>query len=157
MAGPGNPPLTWSETKNIKWKVRLPGSGSSTPIVWEDEIFVTTAVPSTDGPRGEYKFNLVCIDRGTGHVKWSRTARAEVPHEGHRRALSAPRPPERSSSSENTKQRVLTAFLFNAAAGGARRNRFCEFSALVCQLCQVCAGIGRRTVWGPNLRSWGKF
>src|SRR5687767_7542224 len=40
------PPSEWSETKNVKWKVKLPGSGSSTPIVWEDKIFIQTAVPA---------------------------------------------------------------------------------------------------------------
>ncbi len=39
-----NPPLEWSESKNIKWKVKLPGRGSSTPIVWQDKIFIQTAV-----------------------------------------------------------------------------------------------------------------
>src|SRR5262245_33947336 len=40
-----NPPLEWSETKNIKWKVEIPGRGSSSPIVWGDRVFVLTAVP----------------------------------------------------------------------------------------------------------------
>jgi len=41
----GNPPLTWSETENIKWKVKLTGDGSnSSPIIWEDKIFFQTAV-----------------------------------------------------------------------------------------------------------------
>jgi outer membrane protein assembly factor BamB len=44
-----NPPAEWSEDKNIRWKVRLPGNGSSTPIVWRDRIFLTTAV-QTDEP-----------------------------------------------------------------------------------------------------------
>ena len=44
------PPSEWSESKNVKWKVKLPGSGSSTPIVWEDKIFIQTAVPAADKP-----------------------------------------------------------------------------------------------------------
>ena len=40
-----NPPLEWSETKNVRWKVEIPGRGSSSPIVWGDRVFVTTAVP----------------------------------------------------------------------------------------------------------------
>jgi outer membrane protein assembly factor BamB len=39
-----NPPLEWSETKNVKWKVKLPGRGSSTPIIWQDKIFIQTAI-----------------------------------------------------------------------------------------------------------------
>ncbi|MBI4621892.1 MAG: PQQ-like beta-propeller repeat protein [Verrucomicrobia bacterium] len=40
----GNPPVTWSETSNVKWKVKLPGKGSATPIVWGDQIFIQTAI-----------------------------------------------------------------------------------------------------------------
>src|SRR5436190_12875009 len=40
-----NPPVEWSETKNVKWKVKLPGFGTSTPIIWGDRVFVLTAVP----------------------------------------------------------------------------------------------------------------
>lgn len=40
------PPTEWSETKNIKWKVKIPGNGSSTPIVWGDQIFIQTAIPT---------------------------------------------------------------------------------------------------------------
>ena len=43
MALKGDPPVTWSETRNIKWKVKLAGQGSSSPIVWEDRIFFLSA------------------------------------------------------------------------------------------------------------------
>jgi outer membrane protein assembly factor BamB len=46
----GNPPLEWSEGKNVRWKVEVPGLGKGTPVVWNDLVFVTTAVP-TGGPR----------------------------------------------------------------------------------------------------------
>lgn len=40
----GNPPTEWSETKNIRWKVDLPGLGHATPIVWGDRVYVQTAI-----------------------------------------------------------------------------------------------------------------
>ena len=40
-----DPPLEWSETKNIRWKIEIPGRGSSSPVVWGDRLFVTTAIP----------------------------------------------------------------------------------------------------------------
>ena len=41
----GNPPLEWSETKNIKWKVKIEGDASnSSPVIWGDKIFFQTAV-----------------------------------------------------------------------------------------------------------------
>jgi outer membrane protein assembly factor BamB len=46
----GNPPVTWSETENIKWKVKLPGTGSSTPVVWGDKMFFLTAVAAVTAP-----------------------------------------------------------------------------------------------------------
>ncbi len=40
------PPLVWSETSNIKWKVKIRGNGSATPIIWGDRVFIQTAVPT---------------------------------------------------------------------------------------------------------------
>ena len=43
-----NPPLHWSETKNVKWKVELPGSGNnSSPIVWNDRVIVLDTIPES--------------------------------------------------------------------------------------------------------------
>ncbi len=39
------PPTEWSETKNIRWKVEIPGRGSASPVVWGDRVFVLSAVP----------------------------------------------------------------------------------------------------------------
>jgi outer membrane protein assembly factor BamB len=44
VAPDANPPIKWSETENVKWKVKLPGFGNSTPIIWEDRIFIATAI-----------------------------------------------------------------------------------------------------------------
>lgn len=44
VAPRGNPPTEWSESQNIKWKVPIPGRGSSSPIVWGDRIYLLTAV-----------------------------------------------------------------------------------------------------------------
>jgi outer membrane protein assembly factor BamB len=41
-----NPPTVWSEAQNVRWKVKLPGSGTSTPIIWNDLIFIQTAIPT---------------------------------------------------------------------------------------------------------------
>src|SRR6478735_6237221 len=53
-----NPPIEWNETKNIRWKVEIPGRGFASPVVWGDRIFVLTAVPmgiasdAQQAPRG---------------------------------------------------------------------------------------------------------
>ena len=41
-----DPPTTWSETENIRWKVAIPGTGHAVPIIWEDKIFIQTAIKS---------------------------------------------------------------------------------------------------------------
>jgi outer membrane protein assembly factor BamB len=91
-----NPPLEWSETKNVRWKVEIPGRGSSTPVVWNDRLFLTTAVPvgvagdMQHAPRGGlqqrgvHRFVVMAIDRATGRTIWERTAAEQEPHEaGH--------------------------------------------------------------------------
>ena len=80
-----NPPVEWSETKNIRWKIALPGRGSGTPVVWGDRLFVTTAV-SADGTTKAvgglmHKFIVMAIDRQTGKTVWQQVAREEAPHE----------------------------------------------------------------------------
>jgi outer membrane protein assembly factor BamB len=88
-----DPPLEWSETKNIRWKIQIPGRGSSSPIVWGDRVFVLTAVPvGIEGsaqhaprgglrPRGVHKYVVLAINRSDGKIAWERTVREEEPHE----------------------------------------------------------------------------
>ena len=94
VSSTADPPLEWSETKNIRWKVEIPGRGSSSPIVWGDRVFVSTAVPvGIEGaaqhaargganPRGKHRFMLLALDRKTGRTIWERVAREQEPHEG---------------------------------------------------------------------------
>ncbi len=46
VAPEANPPTAWSETTNVKWKVKIPGSGNATPIIWDNRVFIQTAVPT---------------------------------------------------------------------------------------------------------------
>lgn len=55
----------WSETENVLWKVPVPGRGHSSPIVWGDRIFLTTA--STDGSRR----SVLSFRRADGKQLWS--------------------------------------------------------------------------------------
>ncbi len=43
----GDPPVTWDENTNIRWKVPLPGLSHATPVVWGDRIYVLAAVPES--------------------------------------------------------------------------------------------------------------
>ena len=42
----GDAPTVWGDTSNIKWKTEIPGRGHSTPVIWADRIFLTTAIPT---------------------------------------------------------------------------------------------------------------
>jgi outer membrane protein assembly factor BamB len=89
-----DPPVEWSETKNIRWKTEIPGRGSGTPVIWGDKVFVLTAVPvgvdaaAAHAPLGgsrtrvPHRFVVMAIDRRSGKVAWERTAREVPPHEG---------------------------------------------------------------------------
>jgi outer membrane protein assembly factor BamB len=68
-------PLRWSAALNIAWKTELPGQSWSSPIVWADHVFVTTA---TDG--GE-SCRVIALDRRSGTILWNR----EVFRQGLRR------------------------------------------------------------------------
>ena len=104
----GDAPTVWSDTKNIKWKAEIPGRGFSTPVIWGDKIFLTTAIPTgkaveppasapAEGRRGgggagplvEHRFELLCLDRKTGKVLWQKTAKTATPHEGYHRAYGS--------------------------------------------------------------------
>lgn len=90
IAPGATPPTQWSDTKNVKWKTRIPGLGYSTPVVWQDKIFLLTAV-EVDGagggspgqkPTQPCEFTVMALNRTTGKIEWQKVARKEVPHEG---------------------------------------------------------------------------
>ncbi len=67
------PPLNWSADKNVAWKTSIPGESWSSPIVWGDRVFVTTA---TDG--GE-SCRVLSLDRQSGTIVWDREVFKQVP------------------------------------------------------------------------------
>jgi outer membrane protein assembly factor BamB len=55
-------PLHWSESDNVAWKTRLPGKGCSTPVIWGDRIWLTTA-----SPEGK-ELSILCVDKKSGKI-----------------------------------------------------------------------------------------
>ncbi|TWT86881.1 outer membrane biogenesis protein BamB [Pseudobythopirellula maris] len=76
------PPLTWSDSENLAWKLDLPGAGASSPIVLGERVFVTCysgyGVPGEEGSMDALVRHLVCADRATGKELW----RQSVPADG---------------------------------------------------------------------------
>ena len=68
-----NPPLQWSATENVAWKTEIPGESWSSPIVWGDRVFVTTATDSGESCR------VLSLKRTTGEVLWNREVFRQVP------------------------------------------------------------------------------
>ena len=93
----GNPPIEFGENKNVEWKIELPGKGNSTPIIWENQLFILTAIPTDKtvqvekseegerrGPRGistdkVQSFEVLCIDRNSGETLWQTKVCEEHP------------------------------------------------------------------------------
>jgi outer membrane protein assembly factor BamB len=106
VAPDADPPVEWSDrdSQNIRWKTELPGRGHSTPIVWNDRLFITAAIPVGKALPPRYstapgahdnvpvthrqKFVVVAIDRPTGKIVWQRTLCDLLPHEGHHETAS---------------------------------------------------------------------
>ena len=91
-----NLPTKWSEGEGVKWKIPVPGAGHSSPIVWENRIFITTAVaedPNVESFRGgvymggnrnkpdesEYSYLVICLGTGQGNVLWSKEVTRQSP------------------------------------------------------------------------------
>jgi outer membrane protein assembly factor BamB len=105
-------PLEWSESQNVAWKTAIPGRGHSSPIVWGDKVFLTTAVEGEvvagakpvkhfesgqefthpDGVGADHRQTLevLALDAATGRVLWERTAWEGMPYDTrHRRGSYA--------------------------------------------------------------------
>ncbi len=89
--GTGSPPVEWNgpSGKNILWKTQIPGLGHSSPILWGDRIFLTSAVPAAGESalklglygditpvegEGAQRFIVYCLDRESGKILWQHTA-----------------------------------------------------------------------------------
>ena len=59
-----NLPLTWSTNQNVRWSVPLPAPGNSTPIVWDDKVFVTQGIEK------EHLRRVMCFRRSNGELLW---------------------------------------------------------------------------------------
>jgi outer membrane protein assembly factor BamB len=82
-------PTSWNGKtgENIHWKVEIPGGGHSSPVVWEDRIFLATCLPESE------ERVLLCLDRKTGETLWRKTvvkSKLETKHNLNSHASSTP-------------------------------------------------------------------
>jgi outer membrane protein assembly factor BamB len=106
-----NLPSEWSPTKNIKWKTAIDGRAHSSPIVWGNRVFLTTAVegvvvpgakavkhtveggkeflhPDSVGADKKHTFKVISIDRDSGKIVWEATAWEGTPYDNRHRKSS---------------------------------------------------------------------
>jgi outer membrane protein assembly factor BamB len=105
-----NLPSEWSPTKNIKWKTPIDGRAHSSPIVWGNRVFLTTAIegaevpgakavkhtfdgkdfvhPDSIGANRKHTFKVVCLERDSGKILWQSTAWEGTPYDDRHRKSS---------------------------------------------------------------------
>jgi outer membrane protein assembly factor BamB len=103
-------PLEWSATRNVLWKAAIPGRGLSSPVVWGDRVFLTTAIegevvpgakaithvadgkefvhPDAVGADRRHAFRVLALDARDGRLVWERTAWEGTPVDSRHRKAS---------------------------------------------------------------------
>jgi outer membrane protein assembly factor BamB len=105
-----NLPASWTPTTNIQWKAAIPGRGHSSPIVWGNRVFVTTAIegdvvqgakavkhmndgkeflhPDSIGADRKHTFKVIALNRESGKIVWEATAWEGTPYDNRHRKSS---------------------------------------------------------------------
>ena len=105
-----NLPAEWNTTKNIKWKTPIDGRGHSSPIVWENKVFLTTAIegevvpdakaakhmidgkeflhPDSIGANKKHTFKVIALNRDNGKILWQAVAFEGTPYDDRHRKSS---------------------------------------------------------------------
>lgn len=160
-------PNEWSPTKNIKWKTAIAGRGHSSPIVWGNRIFLTTAVegpvvqgakavthfddgkeyihPDSVGADHQHSFMVMCLDRDTGKILWQQTAFEGTPYDNrHRKASYA-------ASTPATDGKYVYAFFGTEGLFAYDLNGKLAWKASVGKLGTFGMGVGTSPVLFNNL------
>jgi len=93
-----HPPIEWSESKNVRWKIKLPGAGHSSPIIFGDRVFLLAATPAGEARQPVFdsapgvhdsipvththQYMVLAYRRSSGELLWKKVVREEFPHEG---------------------------------------------------------------------------
>ncbi len=88
-------PDRWSATENVEWKVEIPGRGWGSPIIWGDNVFLSSVINSgvtetlrkglyfggdrLDIPKTTHEWKVMCLELSSGKVKWEKTVRTGTP------------------------------------------------------------------------------
>ena len=79
---------TWSDSTNVKWRTKLPGAGSSSPVFAGNRVFVTCYSGASAENTEALARHLVCVDRTSGKILWSKEVKARQPEDPYRGFLT---------------------------------------------------------------------
>jgi outer membrane protein assembly factor BamB len=162
-----NLPADWSPTKNIKWKTPIEGRGHSSPIVWGNRIFLTTAIegelvpgakavkhlndgkeyvhPDSVGANHKQTFKVIALDRNTGKILWDVVAWEGTPYDDRHRKSSF------ASSTPATDGKMVYAFFGTEGLYAFDHNGKLAWKAQLGNLPTVGMGTGTSPILFENL------
>lgn len=106
--------------ENVAWRTPVPGLGHSSPVIWEERLFVTSALSEGTAPelrvglygdiapvseRVPHRWLVYCLDKGTGKILWEKVAREGVP-----RVQRHPKSTHANSTAATDGRRVVCFF-----------------------------------------------
>ena len=162
-----NLPAEWTRTKNIKWKTPIAGRGHSSPIVWGNRIFLTTAIegevvpgakavkhmadgkeflhPDSVGADRKHTFKVIALDRNSGKVLWESVAWEGTPYDNRHRKSSF------ASSTPATDGKLVYAFFGTEGLYAYDYNGKLAWKAKLGNLGTVGMGTGTSPILYENL------
>lgn len=162
-----NLPAKWTPTTNIKWKAAIPGRGHSSPIVWGNRVFVTTAVegdvvsgakavkhmagdkeflhPDSIGADRKHQFKVIALNRESGKVLWEAVAWEGTPYDNRHRKSSY------AASTPATDGKLVYAFFGTEGLYAYDFNGKLAWKAQVGNLANLGMGTGTSPILFENL------
>jgi outer membrane protein assembly factor BamB len=162
-----NLPAEWSPAKNIKWKTPVAGRGHSSPVVWGNKIFLTTAIegevvpgakavthmdegkeflhPDSVGANRKHTFKVICLAADTGKILWEQTAFEGTPYDDRHRKSSF------ASSTPATDGKMVYAFFGTEGLFAYDVNGQLAWKAALGKLGTLGMGTGTSPILHENL------
>lgn len=163
-----NLPAEWNANRNIKWKTPIAGRGHSSPVVWGNKIFLTTAIegdvvpgakavthlveggkeflhPDSIGADRKHTFKVICLNADTGKVLWEQTAFDGTPYDNRHRKSSY------AASTPATDGRLVYAFFGTEGLFAYDMNGKLAWKADLGKLGTVGMGTGTSPILHENL------
>jgi len=167
ISGEKNLPVEWSATKNIRWKVPIAGRGHSSPVVWGNRIFLTTAIegdvvpgakaakhmngdkeflhPDSVGADRKHAFKVIAVNADNGKVLWERIAFDGTPYDNRHRKSSY------AASTPATDGKMVYAFFGTEGLYAYDMNGKLAWKADLGKLGTVGMGTGTSPILHENL------